>query len=74
MQFFLGAKSQSSKRHIWELRKLYTIIEFILCFSRMQHTWVTWTYLHSYMCIRKKSAASEHRTQKLTITSLICYW
>jgi len=67
-------KSQSSTRHIWELRKLYTIIEFIL-FFRTQHTRVTWTYFYLHMCTRKKSAASEHRTWKLTITTRIrhCY-
>jgi len=29
MRFFLGTKSQSSTHQIWELEKLYTIIEFI---------------------------------------------
>jgi len=62
MRFFLGAKSQLSTRHIWTLEKLYTIIEFIFCFSRMQHTQVTWIYFYTYMCTRKKSSASEHWT------------
>jgi len=41
MRFFLGAKSQSSTRHTWEFEKLDTIIEFIFCCSRTQHTQVT---------------------------------
>jgi len=49
MQFLFGAKSQSSTRHIWELGKLYTIIEFIFCFSRTQHTRVAWTYF-THIC------------------------
>jgi len=73
IQFFFGAKSQSSSRHTWELGKLYTIIEFIFCFSRMQNTRVTWTYYRTYMCTRKKLAASEHWTRMITIMSLIRY-
>jgi len=74
MQFFLGAKSQSSTRHMWELRKLYTIIEFIFCLTGHNKRGLN-GHIFTHICAQEKSqlAASEHRTRKLTISSLMRY-
>jgi len=54
MQFFLGAKSQSSTCQIWELGKLYTIIEFIffLAGHKMHRLH---GHIFTHICAQKKS-------------------